>query len=49
MIIDLHKIDTITPKGCHVFMAQIMPSLRDLNACTPLFYNPIIPSGLSPV
>ncbi len=29
MIIDLHKIGTITLKGCHIFMAQIMPSLRD--------------------
>ncbi len=46
MIIDLHKIGTITPKGCHIFMAQILTSLRDLNICMPLFYNPSIPSGL---
>jgi hypothetical protein len=32
MIIDLRKMDEITPKGCQGFLTRIMPSLRDLDA-----------------
>jgi hypothetical protein len=32
MIIDLRKMDQITPKGCQGFLTRIMPSLWDLDA-----------------
>ena len=44
MIVDLHKMDVPTPKGCHGFRKSCHPFGIRMNIC--IVYNRFIPSGL---